>query len=351
MTCLSDGGRTAKSVSCVTKTNQDAGLRDVHVVVRPPTVVIVCGVVGMPGSAFSVEFDESRCVGFLKQAIRDEHKYPFPGSALRLFLAKKDDGNWVTVADIENGAGDADTKHLKELDIVESPISSVGLSVEDVGPKAGSGDVNVLVKLPTSSSIRVENSAQRPLYNGVAGRLKASAEVQNLVATIKTMQKGSEGCDALTMPFVVLENSSGTGKTQKTFNLQATGECDVFYMVCVSLGDVHQDIYGGFIRRSGGFRSCIRQDAKTLGEGSVADFIASPRLFIYSFVIAALHGLDVASGLEATREDVERARDYRRRKTDKPFVFFLDEFLRVGNYEGEEKEARMKQEKEARMKQ
>ncbi|KAG7381492.1 hypothetical protein PHYBOEH_010923 [Phytophthora boehmeriae] len=149
-------------------------------------------------------------------------------------------------------------------------------------------------------------------------------------------------------PFIVVENSSGSGKTQMAFNLHATGQCDVFYVLCTSQLDRQQTVYGAFKARTATFRTCIKKDAIKLGDekGSVADFTGFQSLHVYSFIVAALRGMNEISGLEARRYDVTRALEDRRKKTKKPFVFFLDEFPRVGNRKGYEK---TKLKKQARM--
>ncbi|KAG3072983.1 hypothetical protein PI124_g20861, partial [Phytophthora idaei] len=59
-------------------------------------VTFYCAIVGVAGSAFPVDIDESRSVGHLKKAIKEENSSTITCDAkdLQLFLAKKD-GAWV----------------------------------------------------------------------------------------------------------------------------------------------------------------------------------------------------------------------------------------------------------------
>ncbi|KAL3661644.1 hypothetical protein V7S43_013403 [Phytophthora oleae] len=142
------------------------------------------------------------------------------------------------------------------------------------------------------------------------------------------------------MPFVVLENSSGTGKTQMAFNLQANGAFDVFYLPCTPSTDVNQDVYEAFTSRQIAFQDCIESDmANMKGDGSVSDFGRvgdTKRLKVYAFIIVALRGAKTFMG-DALLEDVIAARNGR----NKPIVFFLDEFPRLGNHlAGDDRNAR-----------
>ncbi|EGZ05687.1 hypothetical protein PHYSODRAFT_532978, partial [Phytophthora sojae] len=227
---------------------------------------------------------------------------------------------------------------MKELDNEYSRLKISGLSaaevVSDNQINAGLGEVHdrlhrgKLHELPTVKPIRIMGSAELDQYNTVAEKLKDSKGVTDLVKIIKTIHDELKVAKPAVMPFVVLENSSGTGKTQMAFNLQATGECVVFHVLCRSQGEVRQPVYDAFIKRSEVFLSCIETDAEKLKAGSIADFLGAQSLLVYGFISAALRGMDELSGLEATREDVQRVLAM---KTGKPFVFFLDEFTRVDN--------------------
>ncbi|KAL3659079.1 hypothetical protein V7S43_015963 [Phytophthora oleae] len=133
------------------------------------------------------------------------------------------------------------------------------------------------------------------------------------------------------MPFVVLENSSGTGKTQMAFNLQANGAVDVFYLPCTPSKDVSQEVYQAFMSRQIAFQDCIESDMANMeGDGSVYDFRRvgdTKRLKVHAFIIAAIRGANTFRG-DALLKDIIAARDRR----SKPIVFFLDEFPRLGNH-------------------
>ncbi|ETO63274.1 hypothetical protein F444_18988 [Phytophthora nicotianae P1976] len=75
--------------------------------------------------------------------------------------------------------------------------------------------------------------------------------------------------------FIVLENSSGTGKTQMAFNLQTSGSCDVFYLPCAKDAQL---VYKAFSKRTVAFLDCINEAAEKLNEGSVAEFYGAKEL-------------------------------------------------------------------------
>ncbi|KAG2795533.1 hypothetical protein PC113_g25255, partial [Phytophthora cactorum] len=59
-------------------------------------VTLYCAIVGVAGSAFPVDINETLSVGHLKKAILDENEdIKGPARALQLFLAKTDDGAWL----------------------------------------------------------------------------------------------------------------------------------------------------------------------------------------------------------------------------------------------------------------
>ncbi|EGZ23475.1 hypothetical protein PHYSODRAFT_394331, partial [Phytophthora sojae] len=68
---------------------------------------ISCSIVGVPEDVFSVQLNENESVHDLKTAISAEKQDDLKNVAayrLRLFLAKKDDGEWLTINDVKNGA-------------------------------------------------------------------------------------------------------------------------------------------------------------------------------------------------------------------------------------------------------
>ncbi|KAE9342135.1 hypothetical protein PF008_g10293 [Phytophthora fragariae] len=93
-------------------------------------VTLYCTVVGVAGSAFPVDIDETLCVGDLKDAIKDKTTYQFPAYELQLFLAKKDKGHgaWLTEEEAMSGVG----TDLELLESALSAIGDVGLSEETV---------------------------------------------------------------------------------------------------------------------------------------------------------------------------------------------------------------------------
>ncbi|KAH7467115.1 Crinkler effector protein BLC01 [Phytophthora ramorum] len=118
-------------------------------------VKLFCAIVGVAGSAFEVRVDESDSVYDLKKVIKGEKPNDLKdidADKLQLFLAKKEDGAWLTEADVKKGV--SDTTGLKLLGAARARIRRVGLSEKDVGgvgeeeEAEGRGPVNVLVVVP-----------------------------------------------------------------------------------------------------------------------------------------------------------------------------------------------------------
>ncbi|ETL81487.1 diphthamide biosynthesis protein 2 [Phytophthora nicotianae] len=183
----------------------------------------------------------------------------------------------------------------------------------------------------TPAHAAVEGSTAIDNYKRIGERIaKDKGQDLSIVLNAITSVMSSKGDPR----FIVLENSSGTGKTQMAFNLQTSGSCDVFYLPCAKVGDDAQLVYKAFSKRTVAFLGCINEAAEKLNEGSVAEFYGAKELRLYAFIVAALRGDESFRGL-ATSLEVEQG--FREKKI-KPFVFFLDEFARLGSsYAGDER--------------
>ncbi|KAE9020859.1 hypothetical protein PR003_g12891 [Phytophthora rubi] len=134
-------------------------------------VTLYCAVVGVAGSAFPVDIDETLCVGDLKDAIKDMKTYRFPAYELQLFLARKDKGRgaWLTEEEAMSGVGD--TTNLELLESALSAIGDIGLSEEEVWLEVTKeavedlkGPVHVLVVVPSDPRVEGGTSAQDDSY-------------------------------------------------------------------------------------------------------------------------------------------------------------------------------------------
>ena len=177
-------------------------------------------------------------------------------------------------------------------------------------------------------------------YAGRAKTLRDSRHVNELVATLQdlllrhTPTSSNTECHK-SPPFVVLDNSSGTGKTQMAFNLMARiGDdvADVHYVVCdqddgFSSRPPTHAVYKAFASQTAAFKSCLYKDKRAFGNGSVATIqaIAQP-LWTYGFIYAMVAGDATIDGPK-THADVTRVLEQRANPT-KPCVFFLDAFPR-----------------------
>eukprot|EP00644_Phytophthora_capsici_P013161 jgi/Phyca11/81603/gw1.5.1157.1 len=98
-------------------------------------VKLFCAIVGVAGSAFSVEVGEGQSVDDLKEAIKNLKRNDLKGvdrDKLQLFLAKKKNGKgvWLTEKDVQNGV--SDTSDLNLLGTMGAPLKFVGLLEKDV---------------------------------------------------------------------------------------------------------------------------------------------------------------------------------------------------------------------------
>ncbi|KAE9061486.1 hypothetical protein PF010_g29799, partial [Phytophthora fragariae] len=213
---------------------------------------------------------------------------------------------------------------------VTSPIGSRGRSVETavivVVPKRTKrppeDDVDEAAKRQKVGMDK-ENVAFAEPYQATAARLRDMDEVTEVVKGVSTVQQraGDEQ-----IPFIVLESSSGMGKTQMAFNLMARDDIDVFYIVCGVRGVNVQRVYRAFQTRSVVFDNCVVEDTKGMQSGDVIEIQAAGVLQTYGLICALLTGSETMDK-KATREEVNVAlSEWKRRAGDKHCSVFLDEF-------------------------
>ncbi|KAL3668979.1 hypothetical protein V7S43_006267 [Phytophthora oleae] len=226
---------------------------------------LVCAIVGVAKCGFDVDIADDASVFDLKVAITGIKK-DVGADKLKLFLARKD----------KAAGGLSDVDGYKPLPFPTAALKSVGLASGDLvevsrTDKAdGKDHVHVLMELPEVLAVLPkvlligENGQYAETitsYMEIANRLKDSEEVRSLsnyLASVKVKEENEVS------PFVVLEHSSGTGKTQMPFNLKARGECDVFYIVCGDRGDREQSVYNAYATRTGAFQECVQQDLEEM---------------------------------------------------------------------------------------
>ncbi|KAG1688288.1 hypothetical protein DVH05_003828 [Phytophthora capsici] len=294
-----------------------------------------CIIVGTAGQSFCINIESNATVENLKGAIKSRCRQRLKdveADDLLIFLAKKADGAWLSADGVFKDVkrrmvtGEVPDEIVDIISDGHKLLSEENTIAETLGstflpPKY----LHLLVKPPLPKwTINHTESSAVAKYKGIAELVKESKEVKAVVKTLKDVRKREDP-----MPFVVLENSSGTGKTQMAFNLEAQGDFDVFYLLCTSSEDAIQTVYQAFESRQIAFEDCITSDiAQMKGEGSVGDFGKvgdKTRLKVYAFIIAALRGAKTFMG-DAFLKDVKAARGQRK----KPIVFFLDEFPRPG---------------------
>ncbi|KAG1693813.1 hypothetical protein DVH05_028671 [Phytophthora capsici] len=312
-------------------------------------VTVNCIVVGIAGQSVGIKIKLNALVDDVKERIVEA--YPELKSVgrgkLLLFLAKKADGAWLS-------ADDAFKKIERRMVTSEVPDEIGDILNDDHKLFNGEGTIaealgstslppkylHFLVKPPLKRwIIHPKESSAVTEYKRIADLLKESKEVKAVVKTLEDVRKREEP-----RPFVVLESSSGTGKTQMAFNLEAQGDFDVFYLPCTPSEDLREEVYQAFKSRQKAFNECLESDIAFIeGEGSVSDFAEvsnKKRLNVYAFIIAALRGANTFMG-DAFFEDVKAVRD--KREEEKPMIFFLDEFPRLGkDMAGDDLKARKK---------
>ncbi|EGZ18691.1 hypothetical protein PHYSODRAFT_257173 [Phytophthora sojae] len=114
-----------------------------------------------------------------------------------------------------------------------------------IGENLPAGTIHVLVDSPLRQfewwiRLDMKTIANFRPYEEVAERLKDHPEVKELEHQLLSLVPGMR---TLPSPFVMIECSSGMGKTQMAFNLQASGAFDVFHIVRGAAGDSEQAVY------------------------------------------------------------------------------------------------------------
>ncbi|KAG1709883.1 hypothetical protein DVH05_016897 [Phytophthora capsici] len=308
-------------------------------------VKLFCTIIG-DGSVFVVTIDEGQTVGDLKVAIAAALSYTGRPDLLQLFLAKTEKNAWLTYdEDLVNKLQQnrVDTSKLQGL----WPPWKLNREKDPplFGPNVCLGEdvVHVLVVvpavLPNVLLIGVNEGYTTTIssYMEIAKSLEENKKVRSLsnyLASVVAKVKDDDEAP----PFSVLENSSGTGKTQMAFNLKARGECDVFYIVCGDPGDREQPVYNAYATRTGTFQECVNQDLEAMQKrtlqkhvplGSIGQIRSMQTLSLYGFILAALQGKDRFYGPKERSHVFDELRR-RQESRMKPFVFFLDEFPRTG---------------------
>ncbi|KAE8970791.1 hypothetical protein PF002_g27989 [Phytophthora fragariae] len=128
---------------------------------------------------------------------------------------------------------------------------------------------------------------------------------------------------------ILFENSTGMGKTQMAFNLQASERWDVLYVPCTYPDDGEESVHKAFDERTMAFWNCVEMDEKVLKNGSVVDFLEHEKLHLYAFIVAALRGDETFRG-QATRTQVEQELYCQVEGGEMPLVVSLDDIPSPG---------------------
>ncbi|KAG3100128.1 hypothetical protein PI124_g14976, partial [Phytophthora idaei] len=110
-------------------------------------VTLYCAIVGVAGSTFPVDINETLSVGHLKKAIKDQSDgfITDPWPKLQLFLAKMDDGAWL----------ESDSEDVKKLKKGEKTVAVEALTSEEKELQGESGLQKVLAGMPKPSTDQI----------------------------------------------------------------------------------------------------------------------------------------------------------------------------------------------------
>ncbi|EEY55111.1 Crinkler (CRN) family protein [Phytophthora infestans T30-4] len=115
-------------------------------------VKLFCAIVGIAGSAFEVDIDQTASVSALKKAVKVEKLYQFPADELQLFLAKAGGNAWLSslTEDVKKLKKGAKTALVKSLTQEEMELQGEsGLMKVLAGMLSPSTDeIHVLVVVP-----------------------------------------------------------------------------------------------------------------------------------------------------------------------------------------------------------
>ncbi|TDH70047.1 hypothetical protein CCR75_009730 [Bremia lactucae] len=290
-----------------------------------------------------MNIDENESMGDLKDAIKTKipSKVKCDASDLELYLARKGDawlsGSEPSAQQLEEGKVDDDIKSMLYCKPLRAIWSIQDYLNENQMPAPQPKQIHVLVVLPNEVPLTISpNSGEARFverYESLSKTLARHEQVESLSKAIRAILEGNFDI----APFVVLESSSGMGKTQMAFNINATGEFDVFYIWCERVPDKVQDISAAYSSRTDAFSFCLNKDFRNIKDrcdiGSIPKLRGIENLCLYGFIQAALLGKNKVDETVKTRQDVKMALEDRAASGKKPFIFFLDEFPREINRE------------------
>ncbi|CEG37265.1 CRN-like protein [Plasmopara halstedii] len=117
-------------------------------------VTLFCAIIGVKGSAFSVEIDASQSVDHLKDAIAEKQKFDFAASKLELYLAKRGDA-WLEsgTEDVKKLKKGEKTALIEALMKEDQNLQAEDLLEENNMPTPESRQIHVLMVIPTEVAV------------------------------------------------------------------------------------------------------------------------------------------------------------------------------------------------------
>ncbi|KAE9043711.1 hypothetical protein PR003_g3684 [Phytophthora rubi] len=160
-------------------------------------VKLLCAIVGVAGSVFPVDIDHGKKVSKLKGAIKDEKMYQFPADELQLFLAKTEDGQWLS----DDDALDAMLQSEADMSSFKKMCGSWRLDKKELfepGILLGKNVVHVLVVVPEQKQqLRVKREREFLSMSRECKLRRMQRQLEQIMVCLP--HKQSESCSDATL--------------------------------------------------------------------------------------------------------------------------------------------------------
>ncbi|KAF1791201.1 hypothetical protein GQ600_16697 [Phytophthora cactorum] len=183
--------------------------------------------------------------------------------------------------------------------------------------------LNVLVVLPQTSVVAEdkEHWHHTQHYWDVAKKVKTTKEVDKLVKRVQEISR-TGARDAYKTPFIILENSSGSGKTQMAFDLMTREETEVFHISCRESGG---DVELAHSSRSSAFLQCVTADLPSMDNAGIFIISKAQESYTLGFIETLLTSRSAFTEPRTRRKVIDALKT--RQGSGRHCVFFLDNFL------------------------
>ncbi|KAI3655343.1 hypothetical protein MP638_006496, partial [Amoeboaphelidium occidentale] len=154
--------------------------------------------------------------------------------------------------------------------------------------------------------------------------LKYAKELQKVDTTSDLKKAFYKACEEDYLPFVFLEGSNGTGKTQLALTLQEefskkVPEQPVYYLLRKKMDYQLQNVYKYFLEPSKCLTNCYQQDARLINF-TTRDELLDEELYVYGFIDMLLFGN------KKYGHDLKQKIDNKWKEANKRPIMIVDEF-------------------------